>query len=158
MGLSRYNGSANGYDAAYDIELGNGHLYIGGVITRTGNGADFSSMKYLDGVLVTIGTTSENIPSEYALYQNYPNPFNPSTTIKFDLPSNFPPSKGDRGMFVRLAIYDLLGREVAVIVNESLFPGSYEVTFSAPQLSSGVYFYQLTSGTFRDIKRMTMIK
>jgi hypothetical protein len=112
-----------------------------------------------------VNTISNEIPSRYALYQNYPNPFNPITKIKFDIPLLNPPlAKGGRGG-VSLKIFNILGKEVATLVNENLQPGSYEVSFNGVNLSSGIYFYKLTSGdpggsgqVFSDIKRAVLIK
>jgi hypothetical protein len=81
--------------------------------------------------------------------QNYPNPFNPVTKIKFMLKENG---------FVTMKIYDVLGKEVANIINENLKSGTYEIPFNAGQLSSGIYFYKLQSGDFSDIKKMVVIK
>jgi len=88
-------------------------------------------------------------PLVYALSQNYPNPFNPATEIRFEVPQ-----AGD----VRLAVYDLLGREVAVLVNEKKLPGSYDVRFDATGLSSGVYLYRLKAGNFVQTRRMIVLK
>jgi hypothetical protein len=93
-------------------------------------------------------------PEEFQLYQNYPNPFNPTTTIKYSIPAvgnEHVRSSTD----VILKVYDILGREVATLVNEVQKPGSYEVQFDASSLTSGVYFYKLQSGSF--IKSMKMI-
>jgi sugar lactone lactonase YvrE len=89
------------------------------------------------------------LPEIFSLSQNYPNPFNPATVISFQLPIS-----GS----VALKVYDLLGREVATLVNEDKPAGKYEIEFDASQLSSGVYFYQLSSGSFIEIKKMTIIK
>ena len=112
-----------------------------------------------------VNTISNEIPSRYALYQNYPNPFNPVTKIKFDIPLLNPPlANGGRGG-VSLKIFNILGKEVATLVNENLQPGSYEVSFNGVNLSRGIYFYKLTSGdpggsgqVFSDIKRAVLIK
>jgi hypothetical protein len=88
-------------------------------------------------------------PTEYALHQNYPNPFNPSTTIKYELP---------RSSMVRLIVYDMLGREVSVLVNERRDPGFHEVKFDAAGLASGVYFYRLTAADFVAVKRTVVVK
>ena len=88
-------------------------------------------------------------PETYALLQNYPNPFNPSTTIKFNL--------GQAG-FVTLKIYDILGNEVNTLVKGNLEQGLHEVNFSALNLNSGVYFYRLESGSFSEVKKMTLLK
>jgi hypothetical protein len=97
---------------------------------------------------------SEGVPSQYNLYQNYPNPFNPSTRIIFDIP----PSKGARGMMVELVIYDILGREIGVLVNEQLKVGVYEVEWNASNQPSGVYFYRLSAGDYTESKKMILIK
>lgn len=90
-----------------------------------------------------------NIPHEYSLSQNYPNPFNPSTKISYALP---------KAGNVKLVVFDLLGREVAVLVNESKKAGNYDINFDASHLSSGVYFYKLQSGDFTSTKKMALIK
>jgi hypothetical protein len=96
------------------------------------------------------------------LFQNYPNPFNPSTTIKFTipLPINPPFVKGGKlGGVVTLKVYDLLGNEVATLVNEEKPPGEYEVEYSDKGgFSSGVYFYQLRVGSFVETKKMIFLK
>jgi len=87
--------------------------------------------------------------SRSLLYQNYPNPFNPSTTIKYELP---------KSSMVRLSVYDILGREVSVLVNERKSAGSYEVKFDAAGLSSGVYIYRLQAGDFVQAKKFVVLK
>jgi M6 family metalloprotease-like protein len=89
------------------------------------------------------------IPSEYKLYQNYPNPFNPVTTIKYDIV---------KAQDVKLAVYDILGREVATLVNTIQQPGSYEVSWDASGFASGIYFYTLTSGDFTSTKKLILLK
>ena len=98
---------------------------------------------------VGIQPVSNVIPEKFTLEQNYPNPFNPSTIIKFGLPFN--------GL-VKLKVYDILGREVAKLVNTNLLAGTYEYTFDGSRLSSGVYFYSLEVGDFKETKRMLLIK
>ena len=88
-------------------------------------------------------------PYSFSLSQNFPNPFNPSTMIQYTLAE---------AQNVELKIYDLLGREVQTLVNTAQNPGSYNVMFNAQNLSSGVYFYKLTAGSFTDIKKMTLVK
>ena len=91
----------------------------------------------------------ENMVSNYKLFQNYPNPFNPSTVISFQLPvtSN-----------VTLKVYDILGREVVILVNEEKLAGSYEVQFEGTGLTSGIYFYQLKTGNYSETKKMILLK
>ncbi len=92
------------------------------------------------------------------LYQNYPNPFNPSTKIRYSIPSNV---RGEKSNVVQLKVYDVLGNEVATLVNEYKPAGNYEVEFSVGQtfsLSSGVYYYQLKAGDFIATKKMLLLK
>lgn len=91
----------------------------------------------------------QSYPAETVLYQNYPNPFNPGSEIRFQI---------SRISSVRLAVYDLLGREVAVLVNEKKAPGSYVVRFDAMGLASGVYIYRLTDGQSTIARRMLLLK
>ena len=92
---------------------------------------------------------NQEIPKDFALYQNYPNPFNPRTKISYSIK--------DEG-FVTLKVYDVLGNEVATLVDELRNAGSYEVDFDASQLSSGVYFYKLQAGDFVQAKKMLLMK
>jgi type IX secretion system substrate protein len=92
------------------------------------------------------------VPEVFHLYQNYPNPFNPATRIKFDIPAV------ETRLIASLRIFDLLGREVASLINENLKPGSYEVDWNASDYPSGVYFYELVSGEYSAIKKMILIK
>lgn len=97
---------------------------------------------------------NNDIEFTFSLSQNYPNPFNPVTTIKFTVPtvtSSLVPGT------VSLKVFDLLGREVATLVNESKEPGIYEVEFNSEGLSSGIYFYRLQSGSFVDTKKMILL-
>lgn len=91
----------------------------------------------------------EEIPREFALHQNYPNPFNPVTDIKFDIPSE---------AFVKLVIYDLLGREVTVLVNEIKKPGKFTAKWDAENIPSGVYIYQMSAGEYEKTMKMVLLK
>jgi hypothetical protein len=88
------------------------------------------------------------------LYQNYPNPFNPSTKIKFNIASNVRSQTAN----VKLIIYDIIGREIKILVNEQLQPGTYEVTFDGSALPSGVYFYKLETGNYTETEKMLLLK
>ncbi len=101
------------------------------------------SFEYSDIVEVEIA------PSVFSLSQNYPNPFNPSTTISYQLPVN---------RYVTLKVYDILGNEVAALVNEQKTAGTYEIEFDATKLTSGVYFYSLQAGFFTETKKMILLK
>ena len=99
----------------------------------------------------------------YSLLQNYPNPFNPVTKIKYTIaPPNFRTGKTSVGTlfikFVKLKVYDILGNEVATLVNKKQPAGSYEVIFDGTNLPSGIYFYQLKSGDFVETNKMILMK
>jgi hypothetical protein len=92
---------------------------------------------------------ASQLPKTFSLSQNYPNPFNPVTSIKFSVPKQ---------SHVKLIVYDLLGREVATLVNEIRNPGYYEVPFDAVNFASGVYFYRMEARDYVDVKKMVVIK
>jgi hypothetical protein len=103
----------------------------------------------------TTGIRNNNITNfTYKLEQNYPNPFNPSTKIRFEVPL----SKGGLKGVVSLKVFDIIGREIATLVNEQLQPGSYEVIFDAEKLPSGIYFYKINVDNYTNTKRMLLIK
>jgi hypothetical protein len=101
------------------------------------------------GTGIAMGPTAGTIPHGYALEQNYPNPFNPSTTISFSLPSR---------SFVRLKIFDLMGREVAALVSEEMSAGNYSKEWNASGIPSGVYFYRLQAGRYTETKRLVLMR
>ena len=92
---------------------------------------------------------NNNTADKFELSQNYPNPFNPVTNIKYQITKN---------SFVILKVYDILGKEIATLVNENLTPGSYSIDFDATKLTSGLYFYKITAGDFSDVKKMILVK
>jgi hypothetical protein len=92
---------------------------------------------------------AEEKPTAFGLSQNFPNGFNPTTQIKYSLPVD---------AHVRLSVYDVLGQEVATLVNSDEAAGFKAVTFNAGNLPSGIYFYRLTAGDFSDIKKMILLK
>jgi len=94
---------------------------------------------------IGIKPISTEVPDKFTLYQNYPNPFNPVTKIKFAVPLSPLYERGDKGGFVTLKVYDVLGREVSTLVNEQLSPGTYKVEWDARAYPSGVYFYKLVA-------------
>jgi len=113
----------------------------GGVLLKTTNGG---------GALVSVSEIlNSSIPQTYTLHQNYPNPFNPVTKIKFDIP---------KSGFVKIIIYDLLGREITQLVNQQMHAGSYNADWDAANYPSGVYFYKLVAGDFVETKKMVLVK
>jgi hypothetical protein len=103
----------------------------------------------LSDMVASAPISSESMPAVVSLDQNYPNPFNPSTTIKFELP---------RASLVSLKVYDILGREVSVLVNDRKEPGAYEVRFDGSNLASGVYFYRLSAGTYVETRKLLLVR
>ncbi len=113
-------------------------------------GINNGKIRKISGISLT-GIDEEPVinPTQYKLSQNYPNPFNPNTTIQYAISSR---------QFVTLRVYDVLGNEVATLVNEYRDAGNYETEFSASKLSSGVYYYQLRAGSFVETKKMIYLK
>ena len=135
-------------------------------ITKGRNGSSKIWAARIDGGISvytgSLGITKieSSVPERFELYQNFPNPFNPTTKIKFAVPLDSRLRRNDK---VLLIIYDALGREVQTLVNESLQPGMYEVEWPAPagngsNFASGIYYYSLETGNFKDSKKMVLIK
>jgi len=89
------------------------------------------------------------VPTEYLLEHNYPNPFNPSTVIAYSIP---------KASHVSIKVFDLLGNLITTLVNQYQEAGKFKVKFNADELSNGVYFYKIQSGSFTDIKKMLLLK
>jgi len=142
-----------------DIIYQNKFYILGGVNENT---AAVDIVEYIMDQTTDVETSSE-IVSEFLLMQNYPNPFNPSTKIRYSIPSitlhtsSRAESRGEESQ-VTLKVYDVLGNEIATLVNEEKPAGVYEVDFNASQLSSGIYFYKLQAGSFTQTKKMTVLK
>jgi hypothetical protein len=127
---------------------------IGSVAIREGTNTPVGT---IDGIrvstsfsgVVTAVESNDNLPQQFSLSQNYPNPFNPSTTIEFSLP---------RETFTTLQVYDMLGREVATLVNEMVLVGRHRVQWNPAGMPSGVYTYRVTAGSFVEARTMTLLK
>lgn len=151
---------------AYDVTGEQGKYKIGGL--KEGNyqiicnrmgfptkirnitlGPNATDIDFVFGEELTGINQETGLPDRFSLSQNYPNPFNPVTVFKFGLPNN---------TFTKLVVYDLLGREVASLVNSQLTAGNYNIQWDASAYPSGVYFYRLTAGDFTDTKKMVLIK
>ena len=108
---------------------------------------------------IGIKKTSELVPKSFSLLQNYPNPFNPSTKIKFDIINPLSRGVGEaRGVWTQMKVFDITGREITTLVNESLIPGSYEITFDGSNLPGGIYFYRLEANDFVLTNKMILLK
>src|SRR3990170_658790 len=109
----------------------------------------------LSQMITSVESISDLRPTEFTLDQNYPNPFNPTTTIRYAIPHL---GEDERGGFVTLKVYDVLGNEVSTLVDEYKPAGSYEVNFNASGLASGVYYYQLKVGSLAETKKLILMK
>ncbi len=99
--------------------------------------------------IVGIQNISSQVPDNFNLSQNYPNPFNPTTNINFTVP---------KSGFIKMTVYDINGREITTLVNQEMTPGTYKVDFDGRNLSSGIYYYTMTSGDFVETKKMMLVK
>jgi hypothetical protein len=138
-------GSGSGMDTLVTINTSTGIATKLGSLKTTGLNAIAISPEEPDEVIAT----NNIIPGKYVLFQNYPNPFNPSTTFRYSIPSE---SK------VIIKVYDLLGKEIETLVNEEKPTGTYEVSWNAGKLSSGVYFYRMQAGNYSSVKKMILFK
>ncbi|MCL5029514.1 MAG: T9SS type A sorting domain-containing protein, partial [Bacteroidetes bacterium] len=128
-----------------DIYAGGNFFSAGGVYAN--NIAKYSC----SGTTTSVGDDNSNytLPQRFLLEQNYPNPFNPTSTIRYEVPEM---------SFVNISVYDILGREIKVLVNEQKSPGHYQVIFDAKNLASGVYFYIIRTGNFTQSKKMILLR
>ncbi|MBN1634244.1 MAG: aryl-sulfate sulfotransferase [Ignavibacteria bacterium] len=108
--------------------------------------------EYKESIPTIIGKTNNEVPSQFSLSQNYPNPFNPSTKIKFSVPEN---SVSEN---ISLKIFDITGKQVEMLLSLALPAGNYEIEWNASFYSSGIYFYQLSSGNFTETKKMILLR
>ena len=133
----------------YMIHTKDNSLYITtrdqGVFKSTNFGDEWFNV----GPVTSVNNDIKLLPDKYELIHNYPNPFNPSTTISYSVPEV---------EFVTLKVFDVLGNEVATLVNEELPAGSYEAEFNGTELTSGIYFYRIQSGSFVETKKMVLMK
>ncbi|KXK44418.1 MAG: Cytochrome c554 [Chlorobi bacterium OLB5] len=148
--VNRYSMNEYTNDLATDVSTKGGTVVVTGYSELIMDNAAGSS--YIS--TVSPGWTSDlesisEIPSGYSLHQNFPNPFNPVTSIQFDLAAV---------TNVKLTVFDVLGKEVSVLINQQLDAGNHKITFNAEKLASGIYFYKLEAGSFNDIKKMTLVK
>lgn len=142
--LYAVNGIGSQISNLLELDTSNGH---GTMIGST-------NMQGVNGIAISpnpigIKSISSTIPDSYELYQNFPNPFNPDTKIKFDLPEQ---------SFVKIKIYDIIGREITTLIKQKLDAGSYEINWDAANYPSGIYFYRIETRNFINTKKMVLIK
>jgi photosystem II stability/assembly factor-like uncharacterized protein len=146
---STNNGTSWSSQTVYPISGTIGHLAFVDTSYGWGVTSNGEVIRYRPAGANAVGEDKSGKPQSFTLEQNYPNPFNPTTRVTFSI--------GTHG-HTSLRVFDLLGREVAVLVNEVKQAGTYSISFNASALPSGVYFYKLTSGSFAQTKRMVLIK
>jgi hypothetical protein len=122
--------------------------YLPGTSSANGQ-VYFDQLQVANKIVTSVKAGNREVPSEFVLYQNYPNPFNPTTTISFSIPT---------AGYTTLKVFNLIGQEVATLLNSQLDAGNYQIHFDAAGLSSGIYIYRLESGSVRLTKKMILIR
>lgn len=144
----RENGSANGNDYASGVAVQDTErIFVTGSANFSGTGVAYYTLRY--SKISGIEPISGIVPVKYELQQNYPNPFNPTTNIRLDVPKQ---------SFVRVTVYDVLGREVENLVNQQLKAGAYMIKWDAARYSSGIYFYSIATDGYQITKKMILAK
>jgi hypothetical protein len=131
-------------------QVGSDHqynLFASGLYLFAWMGGNVILKRPLSEMISSVG--KPDLPTQFILNQNYPNPFNPTTTINYSVP---------KSGIVKIKVYDLLGREVATIVNENKPAGNYNIEFNASKLTSGIYFYRMEAGSFSQTKKLLLLK
>jgi hypothetical protein len=128
-------------------------VYFSDASTGTAVGQQGMILRTISGG-IGIKQISTTVPRNFDLPQNYPNPFNPVTKIRFSIPH----ARDAYMRPVQIKIYDALGREIEILVNENLRPGVYEVDWNASAYPSGIYFYSLSAGDYMQTKKMILVK
>ena len=140
-------------DSVYADGFGNftwSGIPVGPYVTATATDNEGNTSEFSDSVFVMVNVEKEStVPLSFFLYQNYPNPFNPETTIRFLV---------KRPCRVQLKVYNLLGKEVAILIDEQRKAGKYEVAFNGSQLSSGLYFYRIRMGDYEAVRKMLLLE
>ena len=137
--------SANGAWSVYAVDVDDD----GDMDVLSASTGDNKIAWYENTGIVDVESISNEIPIEFSLSQNYPNPFNPSTIIRFSMPEE---------SFVTIKVFNTLGEEITILINENIIAGNYEVEFDASKLPSGIYLYRLRAGSFVETKKMVLMK
>ena len=113
------------------------------------HGNPLGDLTWYPEIVLGVKEIPNSVPTKFNLSQNYPNPFNPTTNIRYSIP---------QGGLVTLKVFNVLGQEVATLVNQEQKPGEYVVDFNASNLASGIYMYRIQSGNFTFTKKMMLLK
>lgn len=147
-----FNGNGKSYSlqgqSGYSLALSPDSAVV--IVGTSRNNRGFNIAKFLTHSNTTEVESTEELSKDFKLYQNYPNPFNPTTSIKFSI--------AKAGENVTLKVYDILGSEIATLVDKQLSPGVYEVNFNAEDLASGLYLYTIKAGNVYQSKKMLLLK
>lgn len=151
-----YLTNASGHYDIHHLPAGNYEViadrlgYIGAQQNAAISNSNLLNLNFtLIPIFTGIHSISNIVPEKFSLYQNYPNPFNPVTNIKFDIP---------KASYVKINVYNVLGKEVSLLMSENKPAGRYSIDFDASSLTSGVYFYKIETGDFAETKRMVILK
>ncbi|MCC6864784.1 MAG: T9SS type A sorting domain-containing protein [Ignavibacteria bacterium] len=144
----RENGSASGNDFASGIYVQDTNkIFVTGTASFSGTPSNFYTLRY--DMFNSVEPVSNQVPLNYNIQQNYPNPFNPVTSIRFDIP---------KSSFVKISVYDILGREIENLVNGTLTAGEYKVNWNASGFASGIYFYSISANGYSKTMKMILTK
>lgn len=144
----KHNLASNFYDA-WPISLAD--IDNDGDIDIVAGSSTLDEIRWWENLLITtvVGNSKNPVPGQFELFNNYPNPFNPKTTIRYTLPASD---------IVSIKVFNALGNEIKILLNEEKQAGSYDVEWNADGYSSGIYFYSLAAGNFRETKKMILLK
>jgi hypothetical protein len=149
LGYIRFNRIDTTCCTTDTIRYGTGSSVVTDSMTALSYGTGWARINPPACVVVGTSNFTADIPTVFKLHDNYPNPFNPSTIIKYDIP---------KSSHVKITIYDMLGKEVGILVNQDKTAGFYEIQWDARNYSSGAYIYKMETDSYTEIKKMMLIK